>query len=86
MEFDFSSKGKVKIGMAHHIYKVLSMFPDKIRNKVLSSPNVPKLFEVRSGSKELSPEKAKLFHTLVAQLLYIMKRTRPELQKMTGGN
>ena len=33
------------------------------------------MFEVRKGAKDLDPENAKIFHRLVAQLLYISKRS-----------
>ena len=79
MNFSFQEKGKVKITMYEHIKKVLKEFPDPLRNKSLSSPNTPKLFEVRKDAIPLDEERSKLFHRLVAQLLYIMKRTRPDI-------
>ena len=50
-----------------------------MRNKSLSSPNTLKLFEVRKDAIPLDEERSKLFQRLVAQLLYIMKRTRPDI-------
>ena len=43
----------------------------------MSSPNTPKLFEVRKDAIPLDEERSKLFHRLLAQFLYIMKRSRP---------
>ena len=56
IEFDFSVSGEVKISIDHHINKVQSMFPDKLRDKTLSSPNKPKLFEVRNVSEDFLTE------------------------------
>ena len=79
MNFNLKTKGQVAITMPHHINKVVNEFPGKLRNLCQSSPNSPKLFEVRKEAKDLDPENAKIFHRLVAQLLYISKRSRPDL-------
>ena len=65
--------------MHEHITKILREFPDLLRNKSFSSPNTPKLFVVKEDAVPLDEERSKLFHRLVAQLLYIMKRTRPDI-------
>ena len=41
--------------------------------------NAPKLFEVRKDAVPLDEDRSILFHRLVAQLLYIMKRTRTDI-------
>ena len=46
MNFNFGVKGEVKITMYDHILKILKEFPDPLRNKIVSSPNTSKLFEV----------------------------------------
>ena len=79
MNFDLKTRGEVAITMPHHINKVINEFPGKLRNLTQASPNSPKLFEVRKEAKDLDPENAKIFHRLVAQLLYISKRSRPDL-------
>ena len=43
------------------------------------SPNTDKLFEIRKYSNDLDPENAKIFHRLVAELLYTSKRKRSDL-------
>ena len=53
MNFNFQEKGKVKITMYEHVKKILKEFPDPLRNKSLSSPNTPKLFEVRKDAVPL---------------------------------
>ena len=79
MNFDLKTRGEVAITMTHHINKVINEFPGKLRNLTHASPNSPKLFEVRKEAKDLDPENAKIFHRLVAQLLYISKRSRLDL-------
>ena len=79
MNFNFQSEGEVKITMYDHVKKIMKEFPDPLRNKKLSSPNTPKLFEVRKDIETLDEGRSKLFHRLVAQLLYVMKRSRPDL-------
>ena len=44
-----------------------------------ASPNSPKLFKLKKEAKDLDPENAKIFHRLAAQLLYISKRSRPDI-------
>ena len=43
------------------------------------TPATAKLFEVRPEVPKLCPDKKQKFHRIVAQLLYILKRARPDL-------
>ena len=43
------------------------------------SLNTPKFFEVRKDVIALNESRRKLFHRLVAQVLYVMKRTSTDL-------
>ena len=79
MDFDFSVKKQVSISMKYYVEKVLKEFPDPLRNKVISTPATAKLYEVRNDAPKLNPEKKAKFHRIVAQLLYIVKRARPDL-------
>jgi len=45
----------------------------------MSTPAGNNLFEIDENSKELTSEEKKKFHTLVAKLLYIAKRVRPDI-------
>lgn len=53
IKFNLSTKGQVDISMPHHINKVINEFPGKLRNLTQSSPNRPKLFEIRKDAKDL---------------------------------
>ena len=65
--------------MYEDIKKILKELSDPLRNDSLSSPNTPKPFEVRKDSVPLDEDRSKLFQRLVTQLLYIMRRTRPDI-------
>ena len=79
INFDLKTRSEVAITMPHHIIKVINEFSGKLRNLIQASPNIHKLFEVRKEAKDLDPENAEIFHSLVAQLLCIRKRSRPDL-------
>ena len=79
MKFDYSVKGEVKISMKHYVDKIIEEYPIELRNKVISTPSTVKLFEVRKDAKKLDNNRSKTFHRIVAQLLYIVKRARPDL-------
>ena len=79
MDFDFSVKKQVSTSMKHYVEKVIKEFPDPLRNKVISTPATVTLYEVRNDAPKLNPEKKAKFHRIVAQLLYIVKRARPDL-------
>jgi hypothetical protein len=59
--------------------------PDKIQDVtqgILQSASTPagnNLFTIDENSKELEKEEKELFHSLVAKLLYISKRVRPDI-------
>ena len=54
------------------------MFGDDISMSV-TYPETNKLFKVREDDKQLSEKKGELFHSVVAELLFMMKRSRPDL-------
>ena len=75
MSFDFSAPGRATISMGGFIDDLLKHYNV---NKKASSPATVHLFDIRE-SPRLKPDDAKLFHSAVAKLLYLAKRTRPEL-------
>ena len=54
------------------------MFGEDVSTSV-TSPATRKLLEVREDSKQLSKKKGELFHSVVVKLLFIMKRSRLDL-------
>ena len=75
MSFDFSAPGRATISMEGFTDDLLKYYNV---SKKASSPASAHLFEIRE-SPRLEPADAKLFHSAVAKLLYLAKRTRPEL-------
>ena len=76
---DYTQKGKVSFSMPQYIEDLLSECPDSIMKgtSTTSAPN--HLFQVNENAEKLSAMDAVLYHHLVAKLLYLGKRTRPDL-------
>ena len=74
MTFDFSTAGEVRVTMDKCVDDILSGC-GVTTTKV--TPGASVLFEVREAPKATAAE-AKWFHTYVAKILYLAKRTRPE--------
>lgn len=77
MNFDFSTPGKVKICMLGYLEDFLKDHSHVVG--IASTPASNKLFDVDDTSPVLEPDQAKVFHTSVARLLYLSKRTRPDI-------
>jgi hypothetical protein len=79
MAFDFSADGKVKITMPGYVNDVLDKLG--VRDTV-TTPATNKLFDIEQDetlAPLLSAKDAKEFHTVVAKLLYLAKRARPDI-------
>ena len=75
MTFDFTNPGSVSIGMDKFVDDLLSA------SQVTGSADTPasdNLFKTRDAPK-LSPALREEFHSVVAKLLYLAKRARPDL-------
>jgi hypothetical protein len=75
MTFDFSTLNKVTLTMEGYIADLLKVA--NVQGKV-KTPAQEYLFEIRN-SPPLSVEAKATFHTMVAKLLYLAKRTRPDI-------
>jgi len=65
--------------MQKMLRETLEMVDDHLEPKV-SSPATKRLYEVSDESPQLSKEKSELFHSIVAKLLYMSKRSRPDIE------
>jgi len=76
MDFDHSQPGVVKISMAAMIDQVIEelSITDTAR-----TPAAVDLFHVDEKSPRLDKDKKEKFHSLVAKLLYMAKRARPDI-------
>jgi Reverse transcriptase (RNA-dependent DNA polymerase) len=79
MSIDYSEVGKVKISMQQYIEAILNEMPDDMAG-VSPSPAANHLFNVDPNCTKLSTDKQEFFHHVVAQLLFLCKRARPDIQ------
>lgn len=75
MTFDYSTLGKVKITMEKFVADLLK---DCEVTGTAATPATVHLFEIDENSPLLPPDRAKLFHSRVATVLYLAKRNRPD--------
>jgi Reverse transcriptase (RNA-dependent DNA polymerase) len=79
MTIDYSKKGEVQFSMVDFIDGILSDVPEDMSTGTSATPAAEHLFDVNAKAERLSKEDAETFHTLVAKLLYLCKRTRPDI-------
>jgi hypothetical protein len=77
MIFDYSLKGKVSISMLSMVEEVIKDL-DLPQDSFAATPAGNHLF-IERNEVELGGEVKELFHSIVAKLLYISKRGRPDL-------
>jgi len=75
MTFDFSNEAALKVTMAGYENDVLGGY---VVQGTAVTPATNALFDIRA-SPDLSKEQAEEFHSRVAKLLYLAKRTRPDI-------
>ena len=79
MKIDYSQKGKVRFSMPDYIDRMLEDVPSEIMRGPSATPASNHLFRVNPDADNLDTSSAIMFHHLTAQLLYLGKRTRPDL-------
>jgi hypothetical protein len=81
MDLDFSQPGIAQISMINYTKKVLDDFPEAITTSC-ATPATNHLFPIqdKKGAKFLPEEQAQAFHHAVAQLLFLCKYTRRNIQ------
>ena len=80
MQLDYSDDNKVKITMFDYIKNMLDEIPDDMSGES-NTPAAQHLFEVNNEDPvKLDSTKSILFHHLVAKLLFLCKRARPDIQ------
>ena len=80
MMIDFSRPGTVQFHMKAFIDDLIAETPSKLLKGMAVSPGGQHLFTVNEDCPKLSEKQAELFHHLTAKLLYLSKRTRPDIQ------
>lgn len=79
MDIEFNDDRSVTISTPEYIDEAIEHFGEDVSIKVIS-PATKNLFEVDEASTPLDRKKQDIFHSVVARLLWIMKRSRPDLE------
>ena len=82
MTLDYSEKGKVIIGMRQYVKKLVEEAPRDF-DFTSPTPAAKHLFEIDTNTQNmtlLGAEKKSIFHHTTAQLLFLLKRARPDIQ------
>lgn len=78
MTIDYSMAGKVKFSMNDYVERLLAEVPDDMAG-IATTPAANYLFQTNPNATKLDDAKADEYHHLVAKLLYLCKRTRPDI-------
>ena len=78
MDLKFSN-GKVEVSMESYLKEAIEAFPEEINSKV-ASPAADHLYSINAKCKRLSEDRRECFHHIVAKLLFVATRARPDLQ------
>lgn len=79
MDIEFNEDKSVTISTLEYIDEAIEHFGEDV-NKTVTSPAIKNLFEVDEASPALDRKMQDIFHSVVARLLWIMKRSRPDLE------
>ncbi|VEU33958.1 unnamed protein product [Pseudo-nitzschia multistriata] len=79
MTLDYSESGKVKLSMFDYLEEIIQNLPDSLKGTAVT-PAADHLFKVNEACPRLDEEQADKFHHYVAKLLFMAKRTRPDIQ------
>jgi hypothetical protein len=86
MTLDYSDIGKVTIDMREYVKEVLESALADMREGIAATPAAAHLYEVKLDAvdDQLDKDMAEQFHTFTAKLLFLSKRSRPDLQQAVG--
>jgi len=79
INFEIMDNSTIELKMIDQLDDTINCFGEVTKSNA-APPSKPYLFSAREDAEVLSPEKADVFHSVVAKLSYIMKRTRPDLE------
>ena len=72
----------IEIDMRKQIKETIALFKsinEQVPNGYTSPANL-RLFEVSNNEQEFDKKETKVFHSVVAKCLYLMKRARPDIE------
>jgi hypothetical protein len=79
MTLDYSTESKVRVTMLKYIRDMLVEMPVEWTGEA-ATPAANHLFVVNANAEQLDEETAQTFHRIVAKLLFLCKRARPDIQ------
>ena len=79
MTIDYSLPGKVILSMIKYIGKIIDDIPEDMKGES-ATPTSHHLFDIVEDATKLSQVDVDLFHHFLAQLIYLSKRERPDIQ------
>ena len=82
MTLDFTTPKKCKVIMTDYVDEILGSAPEELllgRGQA-RTPAANDLFKLCDTEKKLPDHQSDMFHSLTAQLLFLCKRSRPDLQ------
>jgi hypothetical protein len=77
MDMHFANK-RLQVSMIGYLHEIVDEFPYTMKDKVLT-PAAPPLFEKNENVLKLDPKDIKIFHHIVAKVLWAAIRVRPDL-------
>ena len=83
INFTIRDDKKIEIEMKRAIQETIDMFEtsgDKLSDGNVVSPARAHLFTVNPNGEQLGAERSDIFHSVVAKLLFITKRARPDIE------
>jgi Reverse transcriptase (RNA-dependent DNA polymerase) len=79
MTLDYSQSGKCRISMDGYVQEIVEEHLPKDMAHA-STPAASHLFEVNEQQTKLNLQQSNMFHQVTAKLLFLCKRTRPDIQ------
>ena len=79
MDITFLEDGIVQISNIDYIKETINLFGENVSSHAVA-PAKSFLFETNEEAEKLSEPKRQIFHSCTAKLLYISKRSRPDIQ------
>ena len=79
MQIEFFENGSVTFSMLEYVKELLDKGPDKLFTRMVTTLAVSHLFKINDAATKLAKEDAIMFHHLVAKILYLCKRTIPDI-------
>jgi hypothetical protein len=79
MDIRFTGDGNVRIGMKEYVKEAISEFGDDV-SRPAATPARKNIFEINNDAVLLSASQSEIYHKVVAKLLYVSHRGRPDIQ------